>query len=81
MRVLGNQQLELRNELGARTEREIRLDPLLKGFDVQLLEPEDLGLRPCCGRELDQRASAPKRERLPQKPVRLDRVGTARIPN
>ena len=79
-RVLADQQLELGDELGTRAEREIRLDPLLQGLDPELLEPRDLGLRPGLVGELGQRRPSPERERLPQHPVRLGRVGGPRVP-
>ena len=79
MRVLADQQLELADELGTRAKREIRLDPLLQGFDAKLLEPCDLGLRPGLVGELGQRLSSPERERLPQHPVRLRRGGSPRV--
>ena len=81
MRVLADQPLELGDELGARAKCEIRLDPLLQGFDAELLKPGDFGLRPGLVGELGQRLSSPERERLPQRPVRLGRGGSARAPN
>ena len=80
-RVLADQQLQFADELGTRAKREIRLDPLLEGFEPKLLEPSDLGLRPGLVGELGQRLSSPERERLPQHRVRVGRGGSPRSPD
>ena len=64
-RVLGNERLELADELGVAAEREVRFDPPLERPEEQLLEACDLPLGEL-QRELAQRRPAPEGERLPQ---------------
>ena len=66
-RVLGNQDLELADELARAAEGELGVDAVLKRREAKLLEPADLALSPRLVGELDQRRAAPQRERLPQR--------------
>ena len=66
MRVLGDQRLELADQLGVAAEREVGLDPLLERRQPQVLEPAALGLGERLVRELGERRPAPERERLAQ---------------
>jgi hypothetical protein len=45
---------------------EVRLDPLLEGRQVKLLEPADRGLHEGLVGEVGQRGASPERERLPE---------------
>ena len=64
--MLGNQDLELADELGRAAEGEIGVDPILQRREAKLLEAPDSRSRPRLVGELDQRRAAPQRERLPQ---------------
>ena len=67
MGVLGDQRLELADQVGVAAEREVGLDPFLDRRQAQVLEPSDLCLRERLERELGQRRAAPERERLVQR--------------
>ena len=62
----GHERLELTDELGVPTEREIGLDPLFEGGDARFLEARDLALREGVEAEVGECRSAPERERLEQ---------------
>ena len=78
-RVLADEQLELGDELGARTKGEIALEALLERLEPKLLEPVDLWLGPPLVGELGQGRPPPERESFPQHPVRRRRAGGPRI--
>ncbi len=44
--MLGDQTLDLADELAVAAEREIRVDAILERGEVKLVEPTDLSLRP-----------------------------------
>ena len=62
MRV--DERLELADELGVRTDRELRLGALLDERELELLEPRDLLPSERLVAELRQRLASPQRERL-----------------
>ena len=64
--MLGDQALELADELAGAAEGEIRVDAILERGEAKLLEPADLTLRPWLVGELDEWRAAPEREGLPQ---------------
>ena len=73
-RMLDQQLLELPDELGVATQREVRLDPLLEGGDAELFEALDRRPRERLVRQVGERGAAPEAERLPQELRRLFRV-------
>ena len=74
----GDERLELGDELGMTSEREISLDPLLERDGAQLLEPRDLGLGERLVEEVRERRPAPERECLAQRPLGRDRISARR---
>ena len=64
--MLGDERLQLDDELLVASELEIGFDPLLLGCEAQLVEPRDLGLREVRVAELREGRAAPQPERLPQ---------------
>ena len=72
-RMLGDQRLELADDVALMPERELGLDPQLDRGQAKLLEPRALvpGERL---RELGQRGAAPERERLAQPLGRVLRI-------
>lgn len=62
-RVLGDERLQLADELRAAAEPEERVDPILDGLQPQLLEALDLALRELLEGELGERRAAPEPER------------------
>src|SRR5258705_12529523 len=72
--MLHQELLELPDELGVATEREVRLDPLLEGGEAELFEALDRRPREQFVRQVGQRWAAPEAERLPQEPRRLFRL-------
>ena len=66
-RVLGDERLELADELRVAAEREVGVDPLLERREAELLEPDDRGLRERLVGEVGERGAAPERERLAQR--------------
>ena len=72
-RLLGDQCLELADDVALMPEREVGLDPQFDCGQTKLLEPRALvpgeGLR-----EFGQRGAAPERERLTQLPRRVLRI-------
>ena len=65
-RMLGDERLELADQLGVAAAGQIGVDPLLERRQPQLLETGDLGLRERLVGEVGERRPAPKRERLAQ---------------
>jgi hypothetical protein len=65
--MLGREPFELGRQLTVPSELELRLDPLLDGFEPQPFQPGDLGRREGLVRELGERRSAPELERLPER--------------
>jgi hypothetical protein len=59
-RVLAHERLQLADDGGGASEREVRLDPLLEGAEPELLEAGDLGLSKRFVGELTQRGAAPQ---------------------
>ena len=78
-RVLGDETLELADELAVTTEREIRVDAILERGQANLLEPSDLALRPRFVGELDEWRAAPEPECLAQPLGRGRRVCPPRL--
>ena len=78
-RVLGDQALELADELVGAAESEVRVDAILERGEVKLLEPTDLTLRPRLVGELGERRAAPEREGLAQALGSGRRLGPARL--
>ena len=79
--MLRHEPLELGDELSARAELEVGIDPLLQGIQAELLEPADLALREALQLEVAERRAAPQRERLPQRLGSLPRILSPRILN
>ncbi len=71
--------LELADELTARPELELRVDPLLQGSEAGLLEPTDLVASERLEGEILQRRPAPERERSPQLLRALGRGAVPRL--
>ena len=63
-RVLGDQRLELADELRVPAGGEVGVDALLERREPQLLQPRALGLRERLVGEVGERRPAPQRERL-----------------
>ena len=64
--MLGDEALELADELAVAAEGEVRVDAILKRGEAKLLEPADLALRPRLVGELGEWRAAPEREGLAQ---------------
>ena len=80
-RALGNQRLQLANNVGVMAEREIGFDPVLEDAGPQVLQPGDLHLRERLIAEIGQRGAAPQRQRLAEVRRRLaGRVRRQRLP-
>ena len=62
--MLGDERLQLADELGVPAELELGVDPLLDRGEAQLLEAGDLALGEGVVGEVGQRLAAPERERL-----------------
>ena len=75
MRMLGDQRLQLADQLGVAAERQVGLDPLLERRQPQILEPAALDPRERLLAELGQRRAAPQPERLAQQARRTLRLG------
>ena len=71
-RVVPDQGLELRHQVGCAAEREIRHEALLDRVQPQLLEARDLGLSEGVVGEVDERRAPPQLERRAE-PVRCGR--------
>ncbi len=65
-RVLGDQALELGDELAMAAEPEIGVDPILECRDSKLLEPDDLRVSERLPGEVGERRPTPERECRPQ---------------
>ena len=80
-RVLGNQRLQLANNVGVMAEREIGFDPVLDDAGPQVLQPGDLHLRERLIAEIGQRGATPQGQRLAEVRRRLlGRVRRQRLP-
>ena len=77
--MVGDQDLQLADEIRMATGGEIGVDALLERDEAQLLESGDLRLQPSLVDQVGQRWAAPQRERLVQLARRRDRVGPARL--
>ncbi len=66
-RVLGDEGLELADELGVQAEREAGFDPLFESDEAELLETSDLGLSERLVCEVGERGATPKRQCLVEK--------------
>ena len=58
-RVLGGERLQLGDQIGVATERQIGLDPLLQHREAKLLQPRDRRLRERLVAEVGKRRPAP----------------------
>ena len=61
-----DQRFQLGDELGVSAEREIGVDPVLEGGDMQLVQAPDLVLGEALVGEIRQGKAAPELERLPE---------------
>ena len=77
--MLGDQPLELSDELVGAAEGEVRIDAILQRGEVKLFEPIDLTLRPRLVGELGEWRAAPKRQGLAQALGSSRRIGLARL--
>ena len=78
-RVAGDEQLQLRDEIGLAADSEIGVDPLLEQREVQLLQPRYLGLDEVVVGHVRERMATPYAERLAQQRARLRRLGLTRL--
>ena len=62
-RMLPDERLELRDDVGGAAELDVGRDPLLPGDEAELVEPPCLGLRPVLEGELGERRATPEVER------------------
>jgi hypothetical protein len=69
-----HERLELGDDLGVATEREVGVDAVHQRSEPELLEPTDLRLREVEEGEIGERRPAPERERLAQPDGGLHRV-------
>ena len=69
--MLGDEALELADQLGPGAEGQVGLDPLLQADQPQLLQPGDLGLGERLVAEVGQRRPPPQGQRLGQQVGRL----------
>ena len=72
--MLGDEALELADEVGVASEREVGLDPFFERAQAQLLQACDLWLGERLVGELVQRRPSPQAERLAQDRGRLLRL-------
>ena len=80
-RLLGDERLELADELGVAPEGEVGVDPLLEGRPAKLLEPGDLRLRPRLVGDVGKRWAPPERQRLTEgRRGELRATGAERLP-
>ena len=77
--MVGDQDLQLADEIRMATGGEIGVDALLERDEAQLLKSGDLRLQPPLVDQVGQRWAAPQCERLVQLARRRDRVGQARL--
>jgi hypothetical protein len=62
-RVVGDETLQLADELGVAAEGEVGVDAGLERREPQLVQARDLGLQRLLGRQVGERRAAPQRER------------------
>ena len=72
--VLGDERLELPDEVGVPAERQVGVEPVDQRVQAKLLEPTDLMLGERLVGELGERRAAPHRERFAQQQRRALRV-------
>ena len=65
-RMLGDERLQLGDELAVPPELEVGIDPGLERCELAFLEPRDLHLRPRLEAQIGERPAAKERERLAQ---------------
>src|SRR5262249_8372051 len=75
-RVLGDERLQLRDQLVMSAERQVGLDPIADRRQPELLQPRDLTLGERLTPEIGQRLAVPERERIAQTRRALARVIT-----
>jgi hypothetical protein len=63
-RLLGDQRLQLADEVAVAPSGQIRIDPILQRRNLQLPQASNRGLRPSLIGEVGQRRTPPQRERL-----------------
>ena len=78
-RMLGDERVELADQLRVPARGEIGVDPLLERRPAQLLEPRDLGLRERLVGEVGERRAAPQRQRPPQRRGGAVGIGALRL--
>ena len=76
--MLGDERLELADELGVASRGEVVVDALLEAGEAQLLQPRDLGLGEALVGEVGKRRAAPERERCSGSPSLMSRWKRAR---
>ena len=77
--MLANERLEFPDQTSVPAERELGLDPLLEGFELQLIEAEDLAGRKALRSEFAERPAAPERESFPKPAQRIVRRQLPRL--
>ncbi len=78
-RMLRDERLQFRDELGVPAGRKLRLDPILGRGQTQLLEPRRLGPRKGRVAEVHERRPAPEADRVPQLLRCLRRRATSKV--
>ena len=78
-RVLADERLELRDDVGRAPELDVGGDPLLDGDQPELVEAPGLGLRPLLESELGERRAAPEIERAQEDAATLLRSARPRV--
>jgi hypothetical protein len=68
--MVGAQRLQLRDELGVTSQRQVGFDPLLERDQPELFQTRDLGGDEALVREVGKRGAAPERERGAELPGR-----------
>ena len=79
-RVRRDQRLELRDQLAIASQRQVRLDPILKRRQPRLLQPPDRGLRKRLVREISQRLPSPQPQRRAKPLPRTLRISFGKRP-
>jgi hypothetical protein len=74
-RLLGDEALELRDELGVPAAPEVGVEPVLERDQTELFQAADLDLERAFARNVDERRAAPERERLPEDVRSPPRIG------
>ena len=77
--MLANERLEFPDQTSVPAERELGLDPLLEGFELQLIEAEHLAGREALRGEFAERPAAPERESFPKPAQRIVRRQLPRL--